>query len=270
MKARDFQHKNIVVTGAASGLGRALSLRFSEAGARVCGLDVDGVGLQETGALLEQSKADWRGIVCDITDPQKVQETFETFESELGGVDLLINNAGISHRSEFSRTKITVFQRIIEINLLGAIHCTHAAIQSLIARKGMIIAVSSVAGFAPLIARTGYAASKHGMHGFFESLRSEVGDLGVDILMVYPSFINTNIIKNALGADGKAVQHEQAVIGGRLEPHQAAEQIFAAASKAKRKLVLGATGKLSWWTYKFFPRIYERGMIRQLNSELQR
>jgi short-subunit dehydrogenase len=98
------------------------------------------------------------------------------------------------------------------VNFFGAMHCTHAALEPLISRRGMIIVISSVAGFAPLIARTGYAASKHALHGFFDSLRSEVEPLGVKVLLVCPSFIQTGIEKNALAGDGDLASHPQSIV----------------------------------------------------------
>jgi short-subunit dehydrogenase len=108
----------------------------------------------------------------------------------------------------------------MEVNFFGALHCTHAALEDLVARRGMVIAVSSVAGFAPLVARTGYAASKHALHGFFDSLRTEVEPLGVKVLLVCPSFIQTGIEKNALAGDGSPVRHPQFIVGGRSTPRR--------------------------------------------------
>ena len=104
------------------------------------------------------------------------------------------------------------------VNFFGALHCTHAALDELVARRGMVIAISSVAGFAPLIARTGYAASKHALHGFFDSLRTEVEPLGVKVLLVCPSFIETGIEKNALDGHGGPARHAQSIVGVRATP----------------------------------------------------
>ena len=99
-------------------------------------------------------------------------------------------------------TEPAVIRRVMEVNFFGAVHCTRAALGDLVRTRGLIVAISSVAGFSPLIARTGYAASKHALHGFFDSLRTELVDSGVDALLVCPAFIATGIERNALGADG--------------------------------------------------------------------
>jgi short-subunit dehydrogenase len=129
--------------------------------------------------------------------------------------------------------------------------------------------ISSVAGFAPLIARTGYAASKHALHGFFESLRPEVAPAGVDVMLVCPSFISTDIDRNALGADGHPVKHAQVVIGRRLTPEAAANRIFGAASRSRRLLRIGRTADVAWWVSRIAPAAYERGMARRLRGEME-
>ncbi len=133
----------------------------------------------------------------------------------------------------------------------------------------MVIAVSSVAGFAPLIARTGYAASKHALHGFFDSLRAEVEPSGVKVLLVCPSFIQTGIEKNALAGDGGLARHPQSIVGGRATPEAMAERIFQAASREQRLLLPDRVSRLSWWVSRLAPRFYERLMVRKLGKEMQ-
>jgi short-subunit dehydrogenase len=133
----------------------------------------------------------------------------------------------------------------------------------------MIIVISSVAGFAPLIARTGYAASKHALHGFFESLRPEVAPAGVDVMLVCPSFISTGIDRNALGADGRPVTHAQVVIGPRLSPEDVANRIYVAAGRRRRLLRIGRTADLAWWVSRIAPAAYEQGMARRLRGEME-
>ncbi len=114
----------------------------------------------------------------------------------------------------------------MEVNLFGAIHLTRPALPALRQSRGLVVAISSVAGYTPLIARTGYAASKHALHGFFESLRTEVAADGIDVMLVCPSFIATGIDRNALGPDGRAVTHAQVVVGRRLQPDDVADRMF--------------------------------------------
>jgi short-subunit dehydrogenase len=151
---------------------------------------------------------------------------------------------------------------------MGAIHMTHAALAGLVARRGLIIAISSVAGFSPLIARTGYAASKHGLHGFFDSLRTEVEADGVDVLVVCPSFIATAIDRNALGGDGSPVRHAQVTAGGRASADSVADAIVRAALRRRKLLLIGGTARAAWWLSRLAPALYARIMARRLQAEL--
>jgi len=263
--ARDFAGKTVVVTGAAGGLGRALALRFAAAGARIVALDRDAAVLQ--GLTFADGAAVLR-LGCDVTNEAECRRAMAEARRAFGGVDVLINNAGITHRSAFTRTEPAVIRSVMEVNFFGALHCTHAALEDLVARRGMVIAVSSVAGFAPLIARTGYAAAKHALHGFFDSLRTEVEPLGVKVLLVCPSFISTGIEKNALAGDGGPVRHAQSIVGGRSTPEAMAEKIFRAAQAERRLLLPDRVSRLSWWVSRLAPRFYERQMVKKLGKEM--
>lgn len=269
MPKRNFENKRVLITGAASGLGAALSLRFCRAGAVVTGLDLDPAGLAQTAASARNINGHFESHICDIRDEGELQNVLHAVLA-LGDVDVLINNAGISHRSEFLHTKAAVIRKVMEINFLGAVYCTDALLPGIIAQKGMIISVSSVAGFSPLIARTGYAASKYALHGFFDSLRSEVAGNGVAVMLVCPSFIKTNIGRNALGADGNLVTHSQVPVGDFMSADIAAEKIFHAAVHNKKQLLLGKVAKLAYWTQKLAPGVYARQMAKKLQAELQR
>jgi short-subunit dehydrogenase len=156
----------------------------------------------------------------------------------------------------------------MEVNFFGAVNCTKAALPALVAAHGLVIAISSVAGYTPLIARTGYAASKHAMHGFFESLRTELAPQGVAVMMVCPSFIATRIDRNALGGDGGPVRHAQVTVGRPMTAEAAAERIVAAAARRPRMLFIGRTARQAWWLSRIAPRVYERIMARRLAAEM--
>ncbi len=265
--ARNFSGRTVVVTGAAGGLGRAICLRFGAAGASFVALDRDAGTLAALAAALKQEGIPALAAPCDVTREDDCRRAMAEARKTFGGIDLLVNNAGITHRSAFARTQPEVIRRVMAVNFFGALHCTHAALEDLIARRGMVIAISSVAGFAPLIARTGYAASKHALHGFFDSLRTEVEPLGVNVLLVCPSFIQTGIEQNALAGDGAPARHPQSIVGGRSTPEAMAQQIFNAARAERRLLLPGAVARSSWWLSRLAPRLYERLMVKKLGKE---
>ena len=268
MTRRDFAGKVVVITGAAGGLGRALAHAFAAAGARIAALDRDAAGAEALAAELRGRGRQALGLECDVSDAVACESAVAAVIASFGRIDALINNAGISHRSAYRRTEPAVIRRVMEVNFFGSVQCTRAALDALLASRGLIIVISSVAGFAPLIARTGYAAAKHALHGFFESLRTELAADGVGVLMVCPSFIATGIDKNALGGDGTPARHGQQVVGVRARAEEVAADILLAAQNGKQLLLPGRTAKLAWWLSRIAPGYYARVMARRLRGEM--
>jgi NAD(P)-dependent dehydrogenase (short-subunit alcohol dehydrogenase family) len=207
-------------------------------------------------------------VVCDVTQLPACEAAMAQATARFGGIDVLINNAGIAHRSAFADTQVDVLRRVMEVNFFGAVHCTHAALASLRQRKGMVIAISSVAGFSPLIGRTGYAASKHALNGFFDSLRTEVQDDGVDVLIVCPSFIDTGIARAALGADGQPATQARKTTGQTTQPAEVATAILQAAQQRRQLLLFSFTAKAAWWLSRLWPTRYAAIMKRRLQAEI--
>lgn len=261
---REFSGATVVVSGAAAGLGRALCERFGRAGARIVALDLDEAGLEQGVAALRAAGVAAVALACDVTDEAACRRAIEAGTAEFGGIDLLICNAGISHHGEFARTRPEVIRRVMAVNFFGAMHCTHAALPALLARRGMIVAISSVAGFAPLVGRTGYAASKHALHGFFDSLRSEVSAAGVAVMLACPSFIATDIDRHALGPDGSPFRGAKALVGKPATPEAVADRIYEAARRERRRLLPGATARLAWWLSRLTPAGYARIMTARM------
>ena len=268
MTRRSWVGAVVVISGAAGGLGRALALRFGRGGARVVALDRDAEALESLRQELATAGHDALTLPCDVTDERACAAAIGAAVDRFGRIDAVINNAGISHRSPFEATATAVLRRVMDVNLFGAIHLTRPALPALRRSRGLVVAVSSVAGYTPLIARTGYAASKHAVHGFFESLRTEVAADGIDVMLVCPSFIATGIDRNALGADGQAVTHAQVVVGRRLTPDHVAERIFDGCERGRRLLLIGRTARAAWWVSRLAPSLYERVMARKLRDEM--
>lgn len=268
--SKKFENKVVVVTGAASGIGAAISSRFAREGAKMGLLDVDSGGIQNKAAELAAEGSDVVGLSCDVADRQECESAIGKIISRFGGIDVLVNNAGITQRSAFKDTRVDVFKKVMEINFFGALYCTKAALESLIDRRGTIIVIESIAGISPLLGRSGYCASKHALHGLFTSLRSEIRSSGVHIMIVCPGFVKTNLQQRALGGDGQVTFHSQSKVGKEILPADVADAVYQGALKEKSLLILSPVGKLTYWISRFAPVLYERLMARQLSDELKR
>jgi NAD(P)-dependent dehydrogenase (short-subunit alcohol dehydrogenase family) len=265
-----FRGKIVAVTGGASGIGAAICRRFGKDGARIGVIDADG---GRTGALVGELAAagvEAAGFICDVSSQQECEEAVGAVIMRWGGIDVLVANAGITQRSPFADTDVSVYRRVMEINFFGALYCAKAAIKSLLERKGLIIVTSSHAGYSPLIGRTGYSASKHALHGLFESLRTEVRHLGVHVMMVCPSFTKTDLQARALDSDGTVTKHPQSTIGRMDTPDHVAEAVMRGARRRRNIIVLMPFGKITYFMHRFAPALYEKLMAKKLRSEIDR
>ncbi len=266
---RDFRAKVVVVTGGGRGIGLALAERFAQEGARLALLDKDQPLVEAEAARLRGLGVQALGLACDIRDEAACGQAMQRVVEELGGIDVLVNNAGCTHLSRFEETDAHVYRKVMDVNFFGALHCTHAALPALLESHGQIVVLSSVAGFSPLLERSGYCASKYALHGLFETLRAELAPQGVGVLMVCPGFTDTGMATRALGADGGPAQRPQTRVGGQATPESVAGAIFEATERGKRELVLSTTGRLARLVTRVSPALYERLMVSRLRPGAQ-
>jgi len=266
----DFKDRVVVVTGAASGIGLAICRKFAQAGAKIGMLDMDEKEVLACAGELVAEGVPAVAIKCDVTSRSECESAIRSLIEHYGGIDVLVNNAGITQRDSFLETRISVYHKVMEVNFFGSLYCTKAAIESLIERKGQIIVMESIAGVAPLLGRTGYCASKHALHGFFTTLRCEIRRFGVHVTIVCPGFIKTNLQDRALGGDGRVTTHPQSTMGKPGTPEEAAQAVYEAAVKRKPMVVLTPAGKLGYWISRIAPVFFERLMEGKFRSELVR
>jgi NAD(P)-dependent dehydrogenase (short-subunit alcohol dehydrogenase family) len=182
----------ILITGAASGLGWALTQRYHAMGNVVVMVDIQAELLAER-ALSLNAPDTVLSVKADITQTKAIDELAQQVTQRFGRLDVLINNAGITHRSLVEKTDPKVFRKVMAVDFQGPVELTLATLELLKASKGTIINVSSMAGWMPVLGRAGYCAAKSALHQFFEVMRCEIRQHGVKILMVYPSFLDTPI-----------------------------------------------------------------------------
>ena len=262
-----FERKVVLVTGACAGIGRALAQRFAQAGARLVLLDLDQAALDSLAQhLRDHHNVEVLALRCDVSEAAAVEAAVALAVEQFGGIDLLINNAGITHRSRFADTDLAVFQRIMQVNYFGALHCTRAALPSLLARRGQIVVLSSLSGFAPMLDRSAYNASKHALHGLFETLRLELAGSGVNVMLVCPGFTATDIRKKALVGDGSVTAQPIPFVGKVNAPQDTAEAIYRAAVRRKRLLIHSNVNWLARLLARLSPRLFERWLVPRLSG----
>jgi len=268
VKKRSFKDKVVAVTGGASGIGKAVGMKFAANGARIALIDMDAEGLQTCEQEFAKRGWDVTGIVCNVAHENECLAAMNNIKAHYGGIDVLVNNAGITLRDAFVHTEMVAYRQVMAVNFFGALYCTKAAMESLLASKGMLIVISSIAGVAPLPGRTGYCASKHALHGLFETMRIELKDHGVHVLIACPTFVKTNLQIRALGGDGKPAAHPQSTMGKVQSPEKTAKAIYTAAIKNKKRVILTPMGKAAFWLNRLMPELYARVIANRFKSEL--
>lgn len=262
-----YDRKVVLITGGCAGIGRALALRFAQAGARVVILDLEQEALDSlVQHLRDHLNVEALGLCCDVADAARVQQCVRQAIEHFGGIDVLINNAGVTHRSTFADTTLEVFQRVMAINYFGAVHCTQAALSSLIERHGQIIVMSSLSGFSPLLYRSAYNASKHALHGLFETLRCELKGSGVGVMLVCPGFTATDLRKNALVGDASISPQPPLSMGRVASAQEVAEAIYRGACKRRRLLVMSNVDWRARVLARYFPRLFERVLLPRMSG----
>jgi NAD(P)-dependent dehydrogenase (short-subunit alcohol dehydrogenase family) len=267
---REYRDRTVVISGAAGGLGRVLSLRFGLLGANLGIIDREKEALERLSRELTARGISNMPVTLDITKEKACQRALDSISEKLGGIYVLVNNAGISHRSAFIKTSSQVFRRVMDVNFFGSLYLTRAALPYLITSKGQIIVISSIAGFAPLLGRPGYAASKHALQGFFSSLRPELSPYGITITIACPGFTKTGIDKNALDWDGSKTLHPQSTLGKVADPWETSGVIINGSIKNLPFIIHSTIGRITYLMMKIAPGLYERMMPRLLRSELDR
>lgn len=245
----------VVVTGAVGGIGSALCRRFAAEGAEVVGVDKDPGGLARLGEELAL-----RTLTVDLTDAHATTEAL----GEIDTVDVLVNNAGVTALGPAVDISSEAVERVMSVNVLGSINATRAVLGSLTPRRGRIGVLSSVAGFAPLLYRSAYSASKHALHGYFESLRTELVDVGVSVTMVCPAFADTGIESRAVArSEGRG--GDWSTTGHHLTADAVADRAIEGLRMRRRLVLPGRTAKTAYLTWRVAPRFYERLMRSRIS-----
>jgi NAD(P)-dependent dehydrogenase (short-subunit alcohol dehydrogenase family) len=223
--------------------------------------------LEEVAADCRKAGASVVTVKADVTNERDCQAVISAAVVAFGRLDTLVNNAGATMWARFEDIDdMSILKRIMDVNYMGAVYCTHHALPHLRQSKGRIVGISSLAGRTGVPTRTGYSAAKHAMTGFFDSLRIELDGSGVTVTMIYPGFVATGIRENATGPDGKPIMVSPVKEGEVMSVEDCVRQIVAAMEGRKREVVMTARGKIGLFLKLFAPSLIDRMAKRAIET----
>ena len=245
MPHSDFKDNVVILTGASSGIGKELALVLAGEGAR---LALGARNEQALNAVAAECRA--RGasaivVPTDVTNPDQCHRLIDQTVQAYGRIDTLVNNAGIGMWARVDEVQdLSTFERVMQTNYLGSVYCTYYALAHLKQTQGRIVAVSSLAGKTGVPARSGYAASKHALVGFFDSLRIEVAPTGVTVTLAYPDFVATGARFRNLGGDGQPVVNAPPYSENTMTGEVCARLILRGMAKRRREVHVNLRGRI--------------------------
>jgi short-subunit dehydrogenase len=255
----DITGLKVILTGASEGIGRALALALASRGARLSLAARDRERLETLAQECRARGAEARALPTDVTNSQDCEWLVNETVTAFGGIDVVIHNAGITMWSRFDELKdLSIFERLIEVNYLAPVRLTALALPHLKDSKGLLVAVASLAGLTGVPERSGYAASKHAMIGFFDSLRIELAGSGVDVSVIAPDFVVSEIHKRAIGPDGEPLGESPMMQSRIMTAEDCAARIVRAIGKRKRLVLMSARGRLGRWLKLLAPAVIDR------------
>lgn len=253
-----FKDKIVWITGASSGIGAALANEANALGAYVV------LSARNEQPLLESQRqlrypTQSQIVVMDVADQNAIEEGTRQVVDQCGRIDILINNAGLSQRSNILETTMSVYRYLMEVNFFGTIALTKAVLPTMIQQQsGQIVVISSVAGKIGAPFRSGYSASKHALHGFFDCLRLEHEQDHVKVNVICPGWTKTNIAQNALTKTGKANNAVDAEIEAGMDPNVLAKKILNSTFQNVPESYFGGKEIATVYLKRFFPRLLHK------------
>jgi short-subunit dehydrogenase len=260
-----FAGRAVLLTGASSGIGHALARQLAAERARIALVARDRERLEEVAAECAALGGEAIVVPGDVGVESDCERIVGDTVAMLGGLDVLLLNAGITMWSRVEDlADSSVFERLMRVNYLGCVWLTRAALPRLRAARGQIVVVSSLTGLTGVPTRSGYAASKHALHGFFDSLRVELRGSGVDVTIVCPDFVKSEIHRRAIGADGRPLGKSPMRESKIMSAEECAARILRAARARRRLAILSLRGRLGRWASLLAPGWIDRVAARAI------
>jgi short-subunit dehydrogenase len=251
-----FTNKRVVVTGGTDGIGRSFVDLLLARGAKVvtCGRNHDKLYAIKT----QYADRPFEAVHADITLEDDCKKLIDIAVKLFDGLDILINNAGISMRALFDETDIDTLKQVMDTNFWGAVYCTKYALPHILSSKGTVAGISSIAGYRGLPGRSGYSASKFALQGWMEALRTELLPTGVNVMWACPGFTSSNIRNTALNAHAKPHGETPMNESALMSSEECADHILEAIEKRKRTIVLTSQGHKTVWINRLLPNLADK------------
>lgn len=253
-----FRNKRVWITGASSGIGEALAMALAARGASLILSARDEAALLRVAAKCRETGS---GVVLvqtmDLAAHDRIPEIVQTVLEKVGKVDILINNGGVSQRSLALDTVLDVDKKLMNINYFGTVALTKAVLPGMLTHHlGHIVTITSLTGKFGSPYRSSYAASKHALHGFFDSLRAELAQTAIKITLICPGFTRTDISINSLTGSGDKLGSMDDATGKGMLPERLAEKILRTIESGKEEAYFGGKEVLGVYVKRFFPRYF--------------
>jgi len=258
-----YQNKICVITGAASGIGRALALNLAKQGAVLALSDINETGLSETVEMVGGGNRVMNDVF-DMANAEAIANYAVKVEQTLGAADYVFNVAGLTRVGNFVDTPLESMEKVMDVNYWGVVRMSKAFLDQISAKKGTLVNISSVFGFIGYAGQTHYCASKFAVRGFTETLAQELKGTGVGICSVHPGGIATNIARNAVAdklSDNGASREEMDAAFDKMaitSPEKAAKVILKGAAKKKRRILIGSDARVISLVSRLFPVGYSK------------
>jgi len=261
----NFRNKVVWITGASSGIGKSLAIELSYQGAKLILSSRNKASLETVRSSCKNSN-NVKIVPLDLEDYMNLTSKVDQAISCFGVIDILVNNGGISQRSLVKDTDISVDRRIMDINYFGTVALTKGVLPHFIKnKKGQFVVTTSIVGKIGTPMRTSYAASKHALHGFFDSLRAEHHKDGISVTLVCPGFVVTDVSKNALTGNGTSQNSMDKATANGIQPERFVKIMANAIRKKKEEVYIGGfKERLAVYVKRFFPKLLSV-MIRKLS-----
>ena len=251
-------NKVVLITGASEGIGAALALRLAPGNKLVLAARRM-EKLQEVAKQVQALGGQAHCVACDVTDQGQCENLVDEAVKTFDGIDVLVNNAGISMHAWFEDIKdLSTFEQLFRVNVMSMVWITHKALPHIKKAKGLIVGVSSLAGKTGVPARTTYCTSKFAMSGFMEALRIELMGTGVDVCAIFPGVVDTDIRRNGLNNEGKRAGVSGLREKGAMTVEQCVDEMMQAMEERKREWAMTSKARLGLKLKPFIPAVIDK------------